>query len=74
MLTCACKIAWVRGPPSISCTSSSHPCSRNKTWVATEEYLSSLSCVLIGFNGTIHRRSGITTVDWREKEALDTSR
>ena len=74
MLTCACKTAWVRGPPSIRCTSSSLPCSWNKTWVTTEDYLSSLSCVLIWFNEAICRRSGITTVDWREKEALDTSR
>ena len=65
-LTCAHKISRVRAPPLVCSTHCCHPLSWNKPWVTHERYLSSLSCVLIWFNGTIHRRSGITTVDWRE--------
>ena len=66
-LTCAHKSSRVRAPPPICSTHCPHPPSWDKPWVTSEEYLSSLSCVLIWFNGTIHRRSGIATVDWRAK-------
>ena len=66
-LTSARKASRVRVPPPICCTHCCHPLSWNKLWVTFEEYLSSLQCVLIWFNGTIYRRSGITTVDWRGK-------
>ena len=67
ILTCASKISRVRTPPLVCSTHCCHPLSWNKHWITPEQYLSSLSCVLIWFNGTIHRRSGITTVDWRAK-------
>ena len=66
-LTCAHKSGRVRVPPSICSTHCCHPPSWDKPWVTHERYLSSLSCVVIRINGTIHRRSGITTVCWREK-------
>ena len=64
-LTCAHMISRVRVPPLICSTYCCHSPSWNKLWVTHERYLSTLSCVLIWINGTIHRRSGITTVDWR---------
>ena len=70
ILTCAHKSGRVRIPPSICSTHCPHPPSWDKPWVASEKYLSSLSCVLIWINGTIHRRSGITTVDWRAKSRM----
>ena len=66
ILTCA-HSGSVRVPPPICSTHCPHPPSWNKPWVTSEEYLSTISCVFIWFNGTIHRRSGITTVDWRAK-------
>ena len=66
-LTCAHNSGRVRVPPAICSTHCPHPPSWNKPGVTSEEYLSSFSCVLIWINGTIHRRSGITTVDWRTK-------
>ena len=68
VLTCAYSSSWVRVPSTISCTHCPHPLSWDKPWVTSEEYLSSLQCVLIWLNGTISRDSGITTVDWREKK------
>ena len=65
--TCAHKSGRVRVPPPICSTHCPHPPSWNKPWVTSEEYLSTISCVFIWFNGTIHRNSGITTVDWRAK-------
>ena len=66
-LTCAHKTSRVRVPSSIWCAHC--PClpSWDKPWVTSEEYLSTLQCVLICLNGTISRVSGITTVYWREK-------
>ena len=66
-LTCAPMISWVRAPPLVCSTHCCHPPSWDKHWIASEEYLSTLSCVLIWINRAVHRRSGITTVDWREK-------
>ena len=66
-LTRASMISRVRGPPLICSTHCCHPLSWNKHWITHERYLSSFSCVLIWFNGTMHRRRGITTVDWRVK-------
>ena len=66
-LTCAPMISRVRVPPLICSTHCCHPPSWNKHWITHEQYLSSLSCVLIWLNGAIDRRSRITAVDWRVK-------
>ena len=58
-------ISRVRAPPLICSTHCCHPLSWNKHWITHEQYHSSLSCVLIWFNGAISRRSGITTVNCR---------
>ena len=63
-LSCAHVSGRVRVPPPI-CSTCSHPCCIwNKSWVTTEGYLSTLSCVLIWSNETIPRGSWVTTVDW----------
>ena len=66
--TCAHKSGRVRAPPPICSTHCPHPPSWNKPWVTSEEYLSSLSCVLIWINGTISWNTRITTVDWSDKQ------
>ena len=62
--TCAHMITRVRVPPPMCSTHCPHPPSWDKHWVTSEEYLSSLSCVLIWFNGTIVRGNGSPTTDW----------
>ena len=68
ILTCAHKSGRVRAPPLICSTHCPHPLSWNKHWITHERYHSSLSGVLIWTNRTIHRMSGIATVDWRKEE------
>ena len=60
-------ITRVRVPPPICSTNCPHPPSWDIPWVTSEEYLSSLQCVLIRFNGAITRDSGITAVGWMKK-------
>ena len=65
LLTCAHKCCWVRDPPPICSTHSCHPHTGNKSWVTSEEYLHTLSCVLVWLNEAIPRGSRVTTVGWR---------
>ena len=65
-LTCAHQTSRIRSPPAICSTHCPHSPSWDKPWITPEEYLSSLSCVLIGSTGTISWKSGITTVYWRK--------
>ena len=70
LLTCAHKRGRIRIPHPICSTHSHHPPVGNKSWVTSEEYLGTLSCVLIGFNEAIPRNSWITAVDWRRGERI----
>ena len=63
-LTCAHKSGRVRVPPSICSTHCSHRPSWDKPRVTLDEYLSSLSCVLVCLNGTITRSNWQSTTDW----------
>ena len=65
-LTCAHDSGRVRVPPSICSTHCLYPPSWDKPCVTFEEYLSSLSCVLICLNEAIYWENRVAAVGWRE--------
>ena len=67
-LTYAHKTIRIRVPPPICSTHCHRHPSWDKPWVTSEEYLGSLSCILIWrHNRAIYRNSRITTVNCGEE-------